>query len=87
MHDPVLAGRQHEKKRLVGFLPASLNRRDFIVGRAAISSLAATRSVAGDAQVRRIGVLTLQGGSPAIRLPEETLKQQGWTPQRVTGIG
>jgi hypothetical protein len=76
-----------KKRDFVGFLPASLNRRDFIVGLATISSLAATRSVAGDAQVRRIGVLTLKGGSPAIPLLEETLKQRGWTLQRVTGIG
>jgi putative tryptophan/tyrosine transport system substrate-binding protein len=55
-----------------------MRRRDFIRAVGAVAGLGMTAiPTRAQGQVRRIGVLTLEG--PATQLLEETLKQRGWT--------
>ena len=55
-----------------------MRRRDFIGAIGAIAGLGTVAlPIRAQVQVRRVGVLTVQG--PATRLLEETLKQRGWT--------
>ena len=53
-----------------------MRRRDFIRAVGAFASVGTVAAVRAEAQIRRVGVLTLAG--PSMPLLEQTLKQRGW---------
>ena len=54
-----------------------MRRRDFIRAAGAMAGLGTMAIARAQVQLRRIGVLSLEG--PALQLLEDTLKQRGWT--------